>query len=112
MDPADSHAASTDLAAALDRLWHRFLPELRERVAIVESAVHSLASAALTPAQQEDAHAAAHKLAGVLGTFNLERGTDLARELELAFDSAPDPASAPRLAQSTAELRALIDARK
>jgi HPt (histidine-containing phosphotransfer) domain-containing protein len=112
MEPAARHTAPPDLAAALERLWARFLPELRERVAVLESAAHSLAAGALTAEKQEEAHAAAHKLAGVLGTFNLDRGTELARALELLLESAPDPSSAPRLAQSTSELRTLIDHRK
>ncbi len=112
MNPAANHAAPPDLAAALDRLWARFLPELRERVAVLESAVHSLAAGTLTAEKQEEAHAAAHKLAGVLGTFNLERGTELARELELLFESAPHPSAATRLTELTSGLRTLLDHRK
>ncbi len=112
MEPAANQAASADLGAALDRLWARFLPEIRERVAVLESAAHSLAAGALTADEQEAAHSAAHKLAGVLGTFNLPRGTELARELELFYAAAPNPSPAARLAQQTRELRALIDNRK
>jgi HPt (histidine-containing phosphotransfer) domain-containing protein len=110
MDPA-RQAAPADLAAAIDRLWARFLPEMRERVSILSSAAQSLAAGALTPDEQEAAHATAHKLSGTLGTFNLPRGTELARELELAFAAAPDPASASRLAALAAELRTLIESR-
>jgi HPt (histidine-containing phosphotransfer) domain-containing protein len=112
MDPAPNQAALPDLATALERLWARFLPEIRERVSILESAAHSLASGALAAEQRESAHAAAHKLAGVLGTFNLARGTELARELELLFESPPDPSAAPHLAERTAQLRSLIENRK
>jgi HPt (histidine-containing phosphotransfer) domain-containing protein len=112
MEPAANQAAPPALAAALERLWTRFLPEMRERASIVEAAMQSLAAGALTLNQREAAHAAAHKLSGTLGTFNLPRGTDLARELELAFAAAPDPASAPRLASLAAELRTLIETRK
>jgi HPt (histidine-containing phosphotransfer) domain-containing protein len=112
MEPAANQAAPSDLTAAIERLWARFLPEFRERIAIVEAAAQSLAAGALTPEQREAAHAAAHKLSGTLGTFTLPRGTDLARELELAFAAAPDPASAPRLAALAAELRTLIESRK
>jgi HPt (histidine-containing phosphotransfer) domain-containing protein len=112
MEPAANQAAPPALAAALEQLWTRFLPDTRERVSIVESAAQSLVAGSLTPAQREAAHAAAHKLSGTLGTFNLPRGTDLARELELAFAAAPDPASAPRLASLAAELRSLIETRR
>jgi HPt (histidine-containing phosphotransfer) domain-containing protein len=112
MEPAVNKAAQPALAAALERLWARFLPEIRERISILESAAHSLAAGSLAVAQREAAHAAAHKLAGTLGTFNLPRGTELARELELAYESAPDSSSAPRLAGLTSELRSLVDSRK
>ena len=42
---------------------------------------------------QEAAKAAAHKLAGVLGTFDLTRGTDLARELEATYSRESVPAA-------------------
>ena len=112
MNPAASQSAPPDLAAALDRLWARFLPELRERVAVLESASHSLAAGTLTSEQNQDAHAAAHKLAGVLGTFNLERGTELARALELVYETTPDPSAASGLAHQVSELRALLESRK
>jgi HPt (histidine-containing phosphotransfer) domain-containing protein len=112
MEFAANQAAPPDLAAALDRLWVRFLPELRERVVILESAAQLLSQGALRPELQEAAQAAAHKLAGVLGTFSLDRGTDLARELELLYTTVPDPSSAARVAQQTSELRALVENRK
>jgi HPt (histidine-containing phosphotransfer) domain-containing protein len=105
--------ASSDLSEALDRLWARFLPEIRERVRVLENAAATLAAGALTPQERDSAHAMAHKLAGVLGTFNLARGTELAREAELMYgrEEGPDPASAPRLAIISAELRSLVESR-
>ncbi len=105
-----------EIAKALDKIWAKFLPEIRERVAVLESAAASFAAHALTTSQQEDAHAAAHKLAGVLGAFNLARGTDLARELELLYSdsgkSGLDPSLGPRLTSLAAELRATVESRK
>ncbi len=69
---------------ALDRLWKQFLPQIEERVAALESAATALAADRLSHDQREAAHAAAHKLAGVLGTFGLTKGTILAREAEAA----------------------------
>jgi HPt (histidine-containing phosphotransfer) domain-containing protein len=114
MEPPSPKAAQPGLTAALDRLWARFLPEIRERVTVIESAVKALATGPLSAEQRDAAASAAHKLAGVLGTFSLARGTELARKLELRFsdvtDSAPD--SAPRLASIAVELRSLIESRK
>jgi HPt (histidine-containing phosphotransfer) domain-containing protein len=105
--------ASPALSEALDRLWSRFLPEIRERVRVLENAAATLAAGTLTRDECESAHAMAHKLAGVLGTFNLARGTELAREAELIYgrEDGPDPASAPRLGAISAELRSLVESR-
>jgi HPt (histidine-containing phosphotransfer) domain-containing protein len=103
-----------DLPAALDRMWTRFLPEIRQQVEVLESAAAALAAHILTLPEQQAAIVAAHKLAGVLGTFGLARGTVLARELELMYsqETGPDPAAGKRLAAITAELRALVESRK
>ncbi len=102
------------LAQALDGLWQRFLPQIRERVTILESAAAALGACTLTEEQREAALAAAHKLAGTLGTFGLMQGTVLARELELAF--AREPLHASEIgagpSEKVAELREMIENRK
>jgi HPt (histidine-containing phosphotransfer) domain-containing protein len=102
-----------DLSAALDNLWVRFLPEIRARVGMLDAAVAAYAAGAMTSEEREAVHSAAHKLAGTLGTFNLARGTELAREFELLFaeDCVPDSASAGRLASLAAELRVIVEGR-
>jgi HPt (histidine-containing phosphotransfer) domain-containing protein len=103
-----------EFAAALNRLWSRFLPEIEQRLAVLESAATAAAKGTLAPQQQETAHAAAHKLAGVLGSFGLDGGTSPARETELLYSSqaAPDPGQAQLLVQLASSLRALIETRK
>lgn len=101
-----------DLTTALAGLWTRFLPEIRDRVSILESAVRSLGSGSLTGEEREAAHSAAHKLAGTLGTFGLEQGTVLARELELAFSAESASASPERLGAAAAALRTMVESRK
>ena len=66
-------------------MWARFRSQILERVAVLEAAASAVTAKNLTAAEREAANAAAHKLAGTLGMFNLTRGTDLARELELAY---------------------------
>ncbi|MGA2572429.1 MAG: Hpt domain-containing protein [Terracidiphilus sp.] len=106
-------AAEAALAQAIDKLWVRFLPEIRERVTVLEAAASAVAATKLSAAGREAAKAAAHKLAGVLGTFSLTRGTDLARELEVTYShkAAPSPADGERLAGLAAELRNLVEHR-
>jgi HPt (histidine-containing phosphotransfer) domain-containing protein len=98
------------ISAALERLWIRFLPEIKARVEILESAAHALAAGKLSPTQRESAASAAHKLAGTLGTFSLARGTELARELEQLYAGGEGP-SPEQAAQSARELRGMIEGR-
>ncbi len=106
MDPAAQH----DLDEAMKLLWVRFLPQLQERVDTLESAYELLASGTLNTDQRAAANSAAHKLAGVLGTFGLTRGTLLAREAEILYSGEPeiDPSVAVRLGKITEQLKAMI----
>jgi hypothetical protein len=101
------------LAAALDRLWTQFLPQFEERITVLENSAAALANGTLSAGQREEAHYAAHKLAGVLGTFGLVEGTDLAREAEVVYAGAReiDPGTALRLTQISARLRSLVESR-
>jgi HPt (histidine-containing phosphotransfer) domain-containing protein len=98
----------------MDSLWVRFLPEIKERVAVLEAAAQAAGEGKLTAKQRDAAQAAAHKLAGVLGTFGLTRGTVLARELELTFarESSPRRNAGAKLAEVAAELRSMVESRK
>jgi HPt (histidine-containing phosphotransfer) domain-containing protein len=102
------------MAEALDRLWAKFLPQMMERVAILEAASVALAAGRLSIDQRSDANAAAHKLAGVLGTFGFTKGTVLAREAEILYSGGPDtdPEAAARLAEIASQLRAIVESRK
>lgn len=97
----------------MNRLWVQFLPQIEERVATLEAAARAVSDGTLTPALREQAAAAAHKLAGTLGTFGLNQGTELARQAECLY--AGDDASAgsnglPAVLAS--ELRTLLASRK
>ena len=104
----------SELNEAVDRLWARFLPQMQERVAILEATAAAFAACDISIEQHVAANEAAHKLAGVLGTFGLTRGTVLARELEMMYsrEGGPDLALAARLREITAELRNLVEKRK
>lgn len=102
------------LVEAINRLWVKFLPQLEERVASLEMAAADFASGSLSAGGQQEASANAHKLAGVLGTFGLHKGTELAREAEVAYqgDLPSHPAAAARLAEIAVQLRALLAGRR
>jgi HPt (histidine-containing phosphotransfer) domain-containing protein len=107
-------ADQSALAEAMNRLWAQFRPQIEERVAILESAAVAFNQGALSAAQCEEASAAAHNLAGVLGTFGFDEGTVRAREAEVFYANG-QALKAPRSAQPTAiasELRAILSSRK
>jgi len=108
MEPAEI----AKLAATLDLLWQRFLPQMLERIALLETAATGCRNATLTEAQIRAAHNAAHNLAGSLGTFDLTRV--LARELELMYSvgDGPAPELAPQLTSLAAELQSIVESRK
>jgi HPt (histidine-containing phosphotransfer) domain-containing protein len=105
-----STSRPAEIAEALKLLWLRFLPQIEERIAVIEAANRALLTGSLSAEQREAAGAAAHKLAGVLGTFGLTEGTNLAREAEQIYTSgsALDPATSPRLYTVAEQLAHLI----
>jgi HPt (histidine-containing phosphotransfer) domain-containing protein len=115
-EPDEQHDAVNESAISqtLDRMWMKFLPDVRERAVVLDAAAKAAADGALNEAIRADALSAAHKLAGTLGTFGLARGTDLARELELLYASNEglEGAKVKRLASLAGEIRAIIEGRK
>jgi HPt (histidine-containing phosphotransfer) domain-containing protein len=101
-------ARQPDLTNVLDHMWLQFRPQMEERLTSLEAAALALISNSLSLEHCSAAANAAHNLAGVLGTFGLDRGTVLARELEQHYSATPTHISAPQLEALTAELRSLI----
>ena len=111
-DAADLPGMTPTMREALSRLWVKFLPEIENRLAILEDAADALAGGDLTDELREQAHQAAHKLAGVLGTFGLKRGTELARMAEELLVDFPPLAAVAELSEWVGGLKILIDSRK
>jgi HPt (histidine-containing phosphotransfer) domain-containing protein len=111
-EPSGGGEEAAAIAAALDRMWVKFVPDLLDRVGVLEAAARVLATGELTDELRQQAQAAAHKLAGSLGTFGLGRGTELARMLEGRWAAGGLQVSdAEELGAAAAEIRALIGAR-
>lgn len=70
------------LSGEIDDLWHKHLPVVRSRIETIQLAVEAIRSNRLTPDLRADAKQSAHNLAGSLGTFGLERGSEAASEIE------------------------------
>ena|SRR5579859_1523333 len=103
-------SSSSLMAEAMNRLWTKYLQQIQERVATLQTACEHLASNELTKIEQQQAAAEAHKLAGILGTFGLTSGTELAREAEALLEGELDGDSnaASRLMAIAEQLRTLI----
>jgi HPt (histidine-containing phosphotransfer) domain-containing protein len=71
-----------EIQKRLAGLWQQHLQEIADRVAVLERACSALDAGRLSEEERRAATAAAHKLAGVLGTFGQMRGTELARTIE------------------------------
>ena len=99
------------LQSMISALWDRSRHTVVERAALLRTAGDLLAQNRLDKATQMNAVDSAHKLAGVLGTFGLPRGTDLAREAEVLFGQSTQPGKVEieRLQVLLAELTHLID---
>ena len=108
-----AESAQSPLAEAMNRLWSKYLPQMQERVATLHKAATSLAHGTLSQTEQHHACEDAHKLAGVLGTFGLQDGTELAREAEAVYGGIvnDDPDLAERLTYIAQQLDAMIASR-
>lgn len=109
-----AESAQSPLAEAMNRLWAKYLPQMQERVATLHNAATILARGTLSKAEQQHACEDAHKLAGVLGTFGLQDGTELAREAEAVYGGTvdDDPDLAERLTYIAQQLDMMIASRK
>ena len=113
-----SDSATSQISEAMNRLWLKFQPQMEERVTTLQAAAARMGSgAALSPEEKSCAISDAHKLAGVLGTFGLQEGTELAREAEGLFEATQDgnldgnPINAARLVLISDRLKAIIASR-
>ncbi|NJO12038.1 MAG: response regulator [Leptolyngbyaceae cyanobacterium SL_1_1] len=97
--------------SALDSSWQRSQAILNQRITLIEQAVTALINQQITPALQQQAEQAAHKLAGALGMFELDQGSILAREIEHWLQALPSlsPEQQRQLVEGTTALRALLE---
>jgi HPt (histidine-containing phosphotransfer) domain-containing protein len=97
------------LRVALDAVWERSYPSILERVRRVEDAVTALDGGTSADERLALGRAEAHKLAGLLGTFELHRGSELARSLEQALATTVGGTTRRETAAAAAELRSLVE---
>jgi HPt (histidine-containing phosphotransfer) domain-containing protein len=102
----DMTEAEDKTASLLAALWQRNRPMVEERLATLDQAIAAASAGTLTVELREAAADTAHKLAGSLGMYGYDRGTHLAREIEILLDyQTPDHT---RLSVLAVELRQTI----
>ena len=91
-DPRSPQAAPEEVTGKLHdllaTLWSRSRETIGERLDVLRTTLRVLRA---NPADKNARRAgadAAHKLAGILGTFGLPEGTNLARQVEVMLESA------------------------
>lgn len=91
-DIRSPQAASEDVSAKLHELlttlWARSRQTINERLDALHMSLRSLRTNPADAAARKSGGDAAHKLAGILGTFGLPEGTEVARRIELMLESS------------------------
>jgi Hpt domain len=81
----DKERRQQKIHSMLAGIWERSKTTVAQRVEILRDATAAAVKGRLDESGRLRAVDSAHKLAGVLGTFGLPRGTELAREAEETF---------------------------
>jgi HPt (histidine-containing phosphotransfer) domain-containing protein len=109
-DSQTTEAKQKKLQSLLAGLWERSRQTITERIETLQQARFLAAANELDEPARLRAVDSAHKLAGVLGTFGLPHGTELAREAEEVFGGRTiiAPADLERLAALLDDLASLV----
>ena len=78
----NEEAVAEKIQAMLEVMWKNSTATVAERVSMVRRAQQKLAQGTLDTVVRKEAESAAHKLAGILGTFGLPEGSALASKIE------------------------------
>ncbi len=105
MDDAMHRGAEEMLA----RLWEKHQGLMQQRMQVLSQAKEDLLAGCLTRELRARAAGEAHKLAGALGTFGMQRGTDAAHEISrLLTESTLSPDEIIQVAGLVDEIGAVL----
>ncbi len=103
-----SSPATVEVAfkASMADLWEKYQGLMSDRITALTQAAEAIKTQTQTPEVLATAATAAHKLAGVLGMFELDEGSDLARDLEIRLETnqLEDRQSVPALVEQLVQL--------
>ncbi len=77
-----SNSVEQEFNQKMEQMWQQYQGLMAERMKVLHTAVSVLLKGDLSSYLHHSAETAAHKLAGVLGMFDRQVGTNLAREIE------------------------------
>ena len=116
-DPRSSHAAPEEVTGKLHdllaTLWSRSRETIGERLDVLRTTHRTLRTHPADKNARRAGADAAHKLAGILGTFGLPDGTNLARHVEVMLESAAPirPFDLESLQRAIDQLHQMIEAK-
>ncbi|MBD0304896.1 MAG: response regulator, partial [Tolypothrix sp. T3-bin4] len=84
--PDTSPSVEQQFKQAMGELWNQYQGLMTQRMEVLHQAATELSGGTLTIELRKSAGREAHKLAGVLGMFEQETGTQIAREIEQILD--------------------------
>lgn len=106
-----SSSIEQEFRQGMAQLWQQYQGLMVQRLQALQTAAEAINQRKLTQELRQNARQAAHKLAGVLGMFDKETGTVLARELEeiLLSDAALSPVQEQQFLDLLHQLSAVLN---
>jgi HPt (histidine-containing phosphotransfer) domain-containing protein len=96
----------------INDLWQKHLPLMRSRIETIQLAVDALRKSRLTQDLRAEAAREAHNLAGSLGTFGLEHGSEAATEIEkLLSEGSSDSVPAEKLSRYLDKVKSQVNSK-
>jgi DNA-binding response OmpR family regulator/HPt (histidine-containing phosphotransfer) domain-containing protein len=96
------------LQHSVSKIWQRTKGVSLARIDVLEQAVQALTSGKLDRELQQQALQSAHKLAGSLGTFGFEAGSQIARQLETTLQVQLNTLSTAAQNRAVEQIAALV----
>lgn len=97
------------LDALVAQMWEAFAPLVRSRLEVLEEYAAALSDGQDPPALRVSAGAAAHKLAGALGSYG-RGGSEQASQLDALLRAGAPPPLASEVSCLVSALRAAVEA--
>jgi HPt (histidine-containing phosphotransfer) domain-containing protein len=97
-------SAPDQIDTVLTQLWQKNLPTIRERLDLLDQFASAASNGRLDEANRVEALGIAHKLAGSLGMYGYQQGTEVASKMERILKS-PTPETLVTLRSLAVDLR-------